>query len=91
MQMNRFYIFLLLFLAGSFVNAQQESSIAKSFGQNRFTNKAPFEVKDSVVCFFLRGVAQAKPVIGAHSVVVPALIKVNGSAFAILTFCGYVR
>ena len=63
MQMNRFYIFLLLFLAGSFVNAQQESSIAKSFGQNRFTNKAPFEVKDSVVCFFLRGNTTAKRVI----------------------------
>ncbi|HXL58646.1 MAG TPA: hypothetical protein VN958_20430, partial [Chitinophagaceae bacterium] len=34
-----------------------------SYGQNRFINKAPFEIKDSVVCFFLRGNITAKRVI----------------------------
>ena len=62
MRLKGFYIFLLLFLAGTYAKAQKESSIEKSYGQNRFINKAPFGVKDSVVCFFLRGNTTAKRV-----------------------------
>jgi tetratricopeptide (TPR) repeat protein len=63
MSLKSIYIFLLLISPGMYVKAQNDTEIAESYGQNRFINKVPFEVKDSVVCFFLRGNAAAKRVI----------------------------
>ena len=63
MQRKSLYIFLLLVLAGTYAQAQKENSIGTSYGQNRFINKPPFAIKDSVVSFFLRGNLTAKNVI----------------------------
>ena len=63
MQRKSLYIFLLLVLAGNYTEAQRTTPIVKAYGQNRFINKNSFEIKDSVVCFFLRGNLTAKRVV----------------------------
>lgn len=63
MQRKSLYIFLLLVLAGTYSEAQNTTPIVKAYVQNRFINKNSFEVKDSVVCFFLRGNLTAKRIV----------------------------
>ena len=63
MQRKSLYIFLLVVLAGIYAEGQNTTPIVKVYGQNRFINKNSFEVKDSVVCFFLRGNLTAKRIV----------------------------
>jgi tetratricopeptide (TPR) repeat protein len=63
MSLKSIYILLLLVLAGVYARAQSGAEISISYGQNRFINKSPFRIIDSLVCFFLRGNTKAKQVI----------------------------
>ena len=67
MSLKSTYILFLLISASVYVEAQDGTKISISYGQNHFINKAPFTIKDSIVCFFFRGHQDAKTVLVSGS------------------------
>ncbi|MEO6613642.1 MAG: histidine kinase [Chitinophagaceae bacterium] len=62
MKLKTLYTFLLLLAAVTGVQGQKENPLGFFTGQNQFRNNISFSLKDSFVCFFLRGHLAAKSV-----------------------------